>query len=115
VGDSIISGEDAMRMPLRFPVLAILCASGLTLAGAQHTRATGDTAKTQATRDSLIRRQDSTRTVTMTVDSSSAKLGTSTRRAEKPRSSTIRTIERQTAPHAAKNAPNVRDTKPTTK
>jgi hypothetical protein len=68
--------------------------------------------------DSSHRKQDSLKTVIMTVDSTAKKGGSSTAQqgeAKKPRSSTVRTLERQTASHAAKNAPHVKDAKPTTR
>jgi hypothetical protein len=66
--------------------------------------------------DSLSRRTDSTKSFIMTVDSTIDKQGTAATQppeAKKPRSSTLRTVERQTAPHAAKNVPHVKNTKPT--
>jgi hypothetical protein len=106
-----------MRMLIRFPILAIICAVACALASGQLARNPKDTVKTRIAQDSLQGHRDSTKTVTMTVDSTVAKQGSAARPADtrKPRSSTIRTVERQTAPHAAKNVPNVKNTKPTTK
>lgn len=111
------SRGSAMRMLIRFPILAIICAVACALASGQLARNPKDTVKTRIAQDSLQGHRDSTKTVTMTVDSTVAKQGSAARPADtrKPRSSTIRTVERQTAPHAAKNVPNVKNTKPTTK
>jgi hypothetical protein len=94
-----------------------MCALACTLASGQLSQNPRDTLKTRAAHDSLNRRQDSTKTVIMTVDSTVAKekAPAGPAEAKKPRSSTVRTIERQTATHAAKNAPNVKNAKPTTR
>ncbi len=100
-------------------VLALLAVAAFlrTPAPGQVGRSPQDSVKNRPAWDSLSR-PGSTKPVIMTVDSAKAKLDTAaTKQAEvkKPRSSTVRTIERQTAPHAAKNVPNVKNTKPTTK
>jgi hypothetical protein len=82
-------------------------------AGAQVVR---DSVGRRPAGDSLKARADSAKGFTMTVDSTAGRQGTAGTQppeVKKPRSSTVRTVERQTAPHAAKNAPNVKNTKPT--
>jgi hypothetical protein len=68
--------------------------------------------------DSSHRGRDSLKPVTMTIDTTAKKEGSSATQqpeVKKPRSSTVRTLERQTASHAAKNAPRVKDARPTTR
>ncbi len=90
---------------------ACLCAP---LSG-QITPRPGDSLKNRAPAASL-RQPDSSAARFMTVDSTKAKDTTAVPQQPKaPRSSTLRTVERQTATHAAKNAPHVKNAKPTTR
>ncbi len=107
-----------MRTPTRFLALLALCALLCLPAPGQFARVPQDSLRNRSAQDSLNRHPDSTRTVMMTVDSSKAKQATTSApqpEVKKPRSSTLRTVERQTATHAAKNAPRVKNAKPTTR
>lgn len=77
-----------------------------------------DSVKNRPAGDSLRRHPDSSSATIMTVDSVKAKEGAAGARLPEvrtPRSSTLRTVERQTASHAAKNAPRVKNARPTTR
>ncbi len=63
-----------------------------------------------------LKQPDSSAAKIMTIDSTKMKQAPAAPQQSKaPRSSTLRTVERQTAPHAAKNVPNVKHTKPTSR
>lgn len=75
----------------------------------------GDSLKNRPPGNSL-KQPDSSAARILTVDSTKMKPATAAPQQPKtPRSSTLRTVERQTAPHAAKNAPHVKNAKPTTR
>lgn len=87
-----------------------------TPAPARFAGAPQDSLRTGSRRDTSGRHVDSVKAVIMSVDTTKT-AGGAAQKAEvtKPRSSTVRTLEKQTATHAAKNAPRVKNSKPTTR
>lgn len=87
-----------------------------TPAPAQFAGAPQDSLRKGSIRDSSGRHADSVKAVTISVDTMKTAGGAAQKgEVTKPRSSTVRTLERQTATHAAKNVPRVKNSKPTTR
>jgi hypothetical protein len=107
-----------MRALIRFLVLLAVAAAPLLPASGQTVHTPQDSLRNRALQDSLSRRQTSPKSPIMKVDSTMVKQGDASAQqseVKKPRSSTVRTLERQTATHAAKNAPRVKTPRATTR
>lgn len=102
-----------MQGPIRLLALCVLSVFLSAPLPGQVTPGSRDSTKNRPAGNSL-KRPDSSAAKVMAVDSTKLKQATVAPQ-QPPRSSTLRTVERQTAPHAAKNAPNVKNTKPTTR
>ena len=112
------SGICAMQALTRFLVLLTVAAVTCPQSRGQVTPNRQDSLTVRSQQDSLRRPLNSPKSPIMKVDSTVAKQGDAAVQqpeVRKPRSSTVRTLERQTATHAAKNAPRVKNASTTTR